>query len=111
MNRVQIPLLKRVPSSQLVDGTCELPGPTVNVTMFPASSRSRKRSGGLKAKPQPGCWSAAAHPKHLVVLRPDRQVVDPGRSGMSDPRLKPAECLDLRQVPQIALRQIGAPAL
>src|SRR5450631_2342663 len=52
MNRVQIPLLKHVPSSQLLDGTSELAGPTVNVSMFPASSHSRKRSAGLKAKHQ-----------------------------------------------------------
>jgi hypothetical protein len=81
MNRVQIPLLKHLPSNQLVDGTCELPGQTVNVTMSLAFSRSKKHSGGLKAKPQRGCRSVAVHPKHLVVSRPDR------RSSTSFPRL------------------------
>src|SRR5580704_13017738 len=64
MNRVQIPPSKRAPSNQLPDGTSEWRGPTAGVIVFPASSRSRKRSGGLKSKHCGGCRSAAAHPKH-----------------------------------------------
>jgi hypothetical protein len=80
MNRVRIPLLKHVLSSQLVDGTSELLGPMVNMTMFLVSSRARKRSAGLKAKPWPGCLSVAMRPKHLVVLRPHRRSTN-GASG------------------------------
>src|ERR1700692_4859276 len=70
MNRVQIPRLKRGPSGQLLDGTSEWRGPTAGVIIFPASSRSRKRSSALKSKHRRGCRSVAAHPKHSVVLRP-----------------------------------------
>src|SRR5580704_9918415 len=73
MNRVQIPPSKRAPSNQLPDGTSELRGPTAGVIIFPASSRSRKRSGGLKSKPRGGCRSVAARPQYLVVLRPHRR--------------------------------------
>jgi hypothetical protein len=70
MNRVQIQRLKHGPSGQLLDGTSEWHGPMAGVIIFPASSRSRKRSGGLKSKHRRGCRSVAAHPMHLVVLRP-----------------------------------------
>ena len=40
---------------------------------FPASSRSRKRSGGLKSKPRRGCRSVAARPEYSVALRPHRR--------------------------------------
>jgi hypothetical protein len=70
MNRVQIPRLKHGPSGRLLDGTSEWRGPTAGVIIFPDSSRSRKRSSGLKSKHRRGCRSVAAHPKHSVVLRP-----------------------------------------
>jgi hypothetical protein len=70
MNRVQIPRLKHDPSGQLVDGTSEWRGPTAGVIIFPALSRSRKRSSGLKSKHRRGCRSVAAHPKHSAALRP-----------------------------------------
>jgi hypothetical protein len=70
MNRIQIRPLKRAPSRRLVDGTSELLGPTASVTIFPALSRSRRRSGGLKPRPQRGCRSVAVRPERLVVLRP-----------------------------------------
>jgi hypothetical protein len=77
MNRVQIPLLKHVLSGQLLDGTSELLGLMVNVTMFLVSSRAKKRSAGLKAKP---CLSGAMRPKYLVVLRPHPRSTN-GASG------------------------------
>jgi hypothetical protein len=52
----------------------------VNMTMFLVSSRARKRSAGLKAKPWRGCLSVAMGPKHLVVLRPHRKSTS-GASG------------------------------
>ena len=77
MNRVQIPPLKHGPSGQLLDGTSEWRGPMAGVIIFPASSRSRKRSSGLKSKHRRGCRSVAAHPKHSVVLRPhNRSLTD-----------------------------------
>jgi hypothetical protein len=64
-------------SGQLLDGTSEWRGPTAGVNIFPASSRSRKRSGGLKSKRRRGCRSVAVHPKHSVVLRPhNRSATD-----------------------------------
>src|ERR1700687_3680621 len=72
MKRVQIPCLKYGPSSQLLDGTSELLGPTASVIIFRASSPSGKRSGGSKSKHQRGCRSVSARPQHLVALRPHR---------------------------------------
>jgi hypothetical protein len=86
MNRIRIPPLKPVPSSQHVDGTSELPGPTASVIISPASSRNRKRNAGSKAMPQLGCRSVAVRTEHLlgssslpevpVVAAPGRRFVD-----------------------------------
>jgi Protein of unknown function (DUF3489) len=67
--RVQILLLKHVTSRQPLDGMSESLGPTASETIFRASSRSGKRSAGLKKKPRRGCRCKAPEP-HLAVSQP-----------------------------------------
>ena len=69
--RVQILPLKHVTSRQLLDGTSESLGSTASGTIFQASSRSGKRSAGLKTKPRPGCRLTAKRPS-LILRSRDR---------------------------------------
>ena len=82
MNRIQIPPLKHAASGQLLVGTSGSLGPTASTTIFPASSRSRKRSAGLKEKHRRGWQSGATRPKphlcrdRILACRP-RSIIGP----------------------------------
>jgi hypothetical protein len=60
--RVQVLLFKHVTSRQPLDGMSESLGPTASETIFQASSRTGKRSAGLKKTPRRGCRRKAPEP-------------------------------------------------
>src|SRR6266481_664977 len=71
MNRIQIPPLKPATSSRLLDGTYGSLGPMASETIFPASSRNKKRKAGSKGKLRRGCQSDTM-PRLFVCPSRDR---------------------------------------
>jgi hypothetical protein len=69
--RVQVLPLKHVASRPLLDGMSESLGSTASGSIFLASSRSGKPSGGSRKEPRPGCRRIAKRPS-LILRSRDR---------------------------------------
>jgi hypothetical protein len=67
--RIQIPPLKHVASRQFLDGMFESLGSMASGTIFRASSRTGKRSAGLKTKARRGCRRGAKRPSLILRFR------------------------------------------